>query len=105
LSILREFDLDLDEFFFSQREVIDYYLQYRNGHFVSTFPIGAALLATPIYLLPALWGISPRSPWMPFLEKSSARIIAAFSVLFLYLALRRLKLARHALLIALVYAL
>jgi len=105
LSILREFDLDLDEFAFLHREWVDYYLQYRNGHFVSTFPIGAALLATPIYLLPVLWGISPQSPWMPFLEKSSARIIAALSVLFLSLALRRLTLTRHAWLIALVYAL
>ena len=105
LSILREFDLDLDEFSFLHREVVHYYLQYRNGHFLSTFPIGAALLATPIYLLPVLWGITPQSPWMPFLEKSAARIIAALSVLFLYLALRRLTLARHALLIALVYAL
>jgi hypothetical protein len=105
LSILREFDLDLDEFFFSQREIIDYYLQYRNGHFVSTFPVGAALLATPIYLLPVLWGLTPQSPWMPFLEKSSARIIAALSVVFLYLAMRRLASPRHALLIALIYAL
>jgi hypothetical protein len=105
LSILREFDLDLDEFSFLHRDRVDYYLQYRNGHFLSTFPVGAALLATPIYLLPALWGISPQSPWMPFLEKSAAGIIAALSVLCLYLALRRLTLARHALLIALVYAL
>lgn len=104
-SILREFDLDLDEFPFLHREVVHYYLQYRNGHFLSTFPIGAALLATPIYLLPVLSGLTPQSPWMPFLEKSAARIIAALSVLFLYLALRRLTLARHALLIALVYAL
>jgi Dolichyl-phosphate-mannose-protein mannosyltransferase len=105
LSILREFDLDLDEFSFLHREWVDYYLQYRNGHFVSTFPVGAALLATPIYLLPVLWGISPQSPWMPFLEKSSARIIAALSVVFLYLALRRLTSARQALLITLLYAL
>jgi hypothetical protein len=104
LSILREFNLDLDEFAFLHREWVDYYLQYRNGHFLSTFPIGAALLATPIYLVPVLWGISPQSPWMPFLEKSAARIIAALSVLLLYLALRRLTPARNALLIALVYA-
>jgi hypothetical protein len=105
LSILREFDLDLDEFAFLHSNWVDYYLQYRNGHFVSTFPIGAAFLATPIYVVPVMWGISPQSPWMPFLEKSSARIIAALSVVFLYLALRRFTRARHALLIALVYAL
>jgi hypothetical protein len=104
LSILREFDLDLDEFPFLYEEVLQYYLQYSKGHYVSTFPPGPPLLATPVYLLPVLSGLAPPSPWLPFLEKLSATMIAALSAIFLYLALRRLTAARIALMIVLVYA-
>lgn len=105
LSIIREFDFDLDEFPFLYTQVIPYYLQNRNGHFVSSYPVGAALLAVPFYLIPVLSGISAQSPWLPFLEKLSAAAIAVLSAFFLYLALRRLASERTSMIVTAVYAL
>jgi hypothetical protein len=105
LSLLREFDFDLDEFTFLAEEVIPYYLQYQHGHLISTFPPGPPLLAIPVYFFPAVAGISPYSAWLPFLEKLSATLMAALSVLLLYFTLQRLTSERIALLIAIIYAL
>jgi hypothetical protein len=105
LSLLREFDFDLDEFTFLAAEMIPYYFQYQHGHLVSTFPPGPSLLAIPVYFFPVVAGISPYSSWLPFLEKLSATLIAALSVLLLYLTLQRLTAERIALLIAIIYAL
>lgn len=90
LSILREFNFDLDEFPFLYDPVIPYFLQYQNGHVVSAYPVGPALLAVPVYALPILLGTSAESLWLSHLEKFTAAAIAALSVLFLYFALKRL---------------
>jgi hypothetical protein len=81
-----------------------YYLQIRNGHYLSRKPPGPALLAVPVYAVPVLLGISADSPWVPRLEKISATLITASSVLLLFWALRLVVAEKWALAIAIVYA-
>lgn len=113
-SLLRERDFDLDEFPFLYGEEIrrtsplvdgiPYFLRYRDGHYFSAYPPGAALLALPVYLLPVLAGLPPLSPWVPFLEKLAATVITALSGVFLFWTLRELVAERWALRIAIIYA-
>jgi hypothetical protein len=113
-SIVRELDFDLDEFTHLYDESarrgyplwrgIPYFLRYHNGHYLSAYPPGPALLALPIYAIPVMAGVSPTSPWAPGIEKLAATLITAFSVLFLYWALKELVTERWALTIAGVYA-
>ena len=105
ISIIRELNFDLNEFNFPYDKDIPYFLQYRNGRLLSSYPVGASLTALPFYLVPVLLGISHQSPWVPLLEKVSAASIAVFSALFLYLTLRRLATARTSLVITAIYAL
>jgi hypothetical protein len=119
-SILRELDFDLDEFpflydresakrfpvvssFFADED-IPYFLVHRNGHYISVYPPGPALLALPVYALPVVAGISATSKWVPYLEKLSAALIAALSVLFLFWALSELVAEKTAHVIAIIYA-
>jgi Dolichyl-phosphate-mannose-protein mannosyltransferase len=104
LSILREFDFDLDEFPFLYEPELPWFVQRIEGHIVSAYPPWAGVLALPVYLLPVLGGLSPQSPLLHDLEKLSATLITALSVVFLLLALRRLTNEKLAWCIALVYA-
>jgi len=81
-----------------------YYLLNLNGHYVSKYPPGPAVLALPVYALPVMAGMPSTSKWIPHLEKLSATLITALSVLFLFWALRKLIAEKWALLIAVVYA-
>ena len=113
-SLLLERNFNLDEFPFLYDEwarqvypIIDgvpYFLRYRNGHYVSAYSPGAALLALPVYLAPVLAGLPPTSPWVPHLEKLAAALITALSVVFLFWALRALVAEQWAVGIAIVYA-
>lgn len=106
LSIIREGNFDLDEFSFLYRSnVILYPIQYHKGHFLPFAPVGPGLLAVPFYLIPAVAGISPESPWLPHVEKLAAASIASLSALFVLLSLARLVPGRTALLAAGLYAL
>ena len=105
ISIIREFNFDLNEFNFPYIKEIPYFLQARNGHLVSSYPVGAALTAVPFYLIPVLFGISHQSPWIPILEKFSAASICLLSALFIYLTLRRLSTQRTSLVITAIYSL
>jgi Dolichyl-phosphate-mannose-protein mannosyltransferase len=104
LSILREFNFDLDEFPVLYEPGLPLFLTKRHGHIVSTYPPWAAVLALPVYLLPVLGGISPQSPVLPELEKLAATLIMALSVLLLFFAVRRMTQERIAWLIAWIYA-
>lgn len=104
LSILREFDFDLDEFPFLYEPEVVYFLKRTYGHIISGYPPWAAVLALPVYLLPVLGGLSSQSHLLPDLEKLSASLITALSVVILFFALRRMTQERVAWLIALVYA-
>ena len=105
LSILREWNFDLNEFsFLHANNAILYPLQYHDGRFLPFAPIGPALLALPFYVIPALAGISAESPWLPQLEKLAAAGIAALSALFVLLSLARVLPGWRALLAAGLYA-
>jgi hypothetical protein len=108
LSILREGNFDLDEFpFLHDREKFPdpWFVTFVNGHYVSQYPVAAALLALPFYLPSALGHVNPQSPVIKELEKLSAASIVALSVVVLYFALRRLIGRTDSLLIAMLYAL
>ena len=77
LSMLRELNFDLDEFPFLYEIKLPYFLLQSKGHIVSAYPPWPALLAAPVYLLPVLGGISPRSHLLSELEKLAATGITA----------------------------
>jgi dolichyl-phosphate-mannose-protein mannosyltransferase len=114
ISMLREFNFDLDEFTFLYDETArrtypfvgdrPYFLRYHNDHYLSVYPPGPALLALPLYVLPVIAGMPATSAWVPRLEKLSATLITALSVLFLFWTLRELTTERWALTIASIYA-
>jgi hypothetical protein len=116
ISLLREFNFDLNEFTFLYDEDgrrqypsvegdLPYFLRHHDGHYRSAYPPGPALLALPVYLLPVLAGMPATSVWVLRLEKLSAALITALSVAFLFWTLRELTTERWALIIAGVYAL
>src|SRR5262245_56864373 len=98
LSLLREGTFYLDAFPFlydgraqaERRGGLPYYVVRAKDHYVSWYPVGAPLLAVPIYAPAVLWGISPESPGLAILEKLSAAVLAALSAVLLYLVLLRL---------------
>ena len=114
ISILRYHSFYLDDFPVLYDEAASrrysfgrgtpYYLLNRNGHYVSKYPPGPAVLALPVYALPVIAGMPSTSKWIPHLEKVSATLITALSVLFLFWALRELIAEKWAVLIAVVYA-
>lgn len=104
LSLVREFNFDLDEFAFLYKSTVPYFLTASNGHIVSTYPPWAAVLALPVYVGPALLGVDPTSPLMADLEKRAAMLITAVSVVVLFLALRRVTRLETAWFIAVIYA-
>jgi hypothetical protein len=113
-SLLREANVDLDEFPFLYGpqaletypllDGVPYFLRYRGGHYLSAYSPGPALLALPVYAAPVLLGADPQSEWAPRLEKLSAAIIAALSAALLFGALGMLVARRWALVIAGLYA-
>ncbi len=104
LSLLREFDFDLDEFRFLYDGEMPWFLQRIDGRIVSAYPPWAGVLALPVYLLPVIGGLSAPSPWIHDLEKLSATLITALSVVVLLFTMRRLTSEKIAWLIAIVYA-
>lgn len=124
ISLLTSGDLNLDEFsFFFRRGVpsnpfappvgpkadrTPYWVQYTRGQYISTFPVAPALLATPVYALPAAAGLFRRAEnWEllgTLLSKVSASLAAAGSVVLVYLMLRRLSTPGGALWATLTYA-
>jgi hypothetical protein len=114
-SLLQQKNFDLDEFprlydgdarqIFPLLDGIPYYLQYRNGHYLSAYTPGPGVMALPVYAVPIVLGVKPDSVWAGRLEKLSAAIITALSVLFLFWALRDVTSHGWAFVIALVYAL
>ena len=81
-----------------------WFVQRINGRIVSAYPPWAGVLALPVYLLPVLGGLSAQSPWIHDLEKLSATLITALSVVLLLSTMRRLTNEKIAWCIAIVYA-
>jgi hypothetical protein len=113
LSLLREGTFYLDSFPFlyddrvqvERRGGLPYYVTRAKGHYVSWYPVGAALFAVPVYVPAVLASINPESPSLAVLEKLSAAVIVALSAVLLYLILLRVTTRVVALALVVVYAL
>jgi hypothetical protein len=106
LSILRDGNFYLDKFpFLYDQDRVPSFLRFVNGHYVSEYPVGAALLAIPFYLASALGGVAPQSQLIAELEKLSAAATVALSAVVLYFALRQVIDRRDSLFITALYAL
>jgi len=120
-SILLERDFDLDEYAHiipSGNDEYHYSLNRdfhtaQGSEYVCRSPVGVSILALPVYALSLPFAslcVEEGETWRPslntaaFLGKLSASIIAAFSVLFIYLTARDLAAKQTALLIAVLYA-
>lgn len=105
LSLVREFDFDLDEFPFLYESKLPYFLTSSHGHVVSAYPPWAGVLALTVYLGPTLLGVDATSSiLMEDLEKRAAMLITAVSVVVLFFALRRVTPEKTAWFIAVIYA-
>ncbi len=103
VALIQEQRLTLDRYF-RDDPAVPYWVQRVGDHYVSSYPIVPGVLAVPVYLLPIL--VLGDGSWALIngLAKLSASLMAALSVLFVYLAARRLALESVAVPIALVYA-
>lgn len=133
ISILKEFDLDLDEFPFLHKypeqklhqklkheqdikeNEFPRYLRYVRDHYMSAYPVMPAILSIPVYTVPVFLGLTEGAvSSMGFtqteivgtlLSKISGSLVVSISVGILYLTLLRLTNKRSALWIALIYGL
>ena len=119
ISVLREGNFDLDEFpflylrggrwaccFFTKGDVeLPYYIERAGDHYVSLYPVAAAVLVTPLYLPSVLGGLRSDHNIFEYVEKFSAATIVALSAVILYFTLRRVTTVAMAFGIALIYAL
>jgi hypothetical protein len=114
-SILREGDLDLNEYPWQRNAQgrLPYYVHEIGPHIYSVSTIATALVVTPLYVVPA-WYLSSAGiaeddvrarVVVVAMERISAAVLTALSASLLYLALARLTSARWALGLALVYGL
>lgn len=105
LSILEHGNFYLDQLKTPGTKKIPYYLRESGGHYVSDYPVGAALIALPFYAAPVLCRVSPSSRIFSELEKVSAAAIVALSAGLLYMAAARVTANWMAILLTLIYAL
>lgn len=105
LSILGHGNFYLDRLVTPGSKKIPYYLRESQGHYVSDYPVGAALIGLPFYLPSIVCGVSPTSRVYGELEKVSAATIVALSAVLLYMAAARVTADWMAMLLAFVYAL
>lgn len=128
ISIITQGNLHLDQFLFlrdkpyrapgASESALPYYMQLRRGHYLSTYPIMPAILATPVYVVPVLLGLTGDPSELPppgggptrteivgtLLSKIAASLGIALSVALVYAALRQLTTPSGALWISLAYA-
>jgi len=92
VSLLLDHDFYLDEWStIIQQYDNPYFVQFIEGHVVSTYPPWRAILALPAYVIPVFRGAAHLSHELLIdLEKRAAVLITALSMLILFLALRRL---------------
>jgi hypothetical protein len=111
VSIIRERDFDLDEFLdhpVAREHDWDNarWLVKIDDHYFSAYPVFTALLVTPLYLLPVVLGLGPQSSLVAYtlLGKTGAALLAAASVVLVYLSLRLVASELTALCLSVVYA-
>jgi hypothetical protein len=105
LSILGHGNFYLDQLVTPGEKKIPYYLHESGGHYVSDYPVGAALMVLPFYVPSIVCGVSPSSRIFSELEKVSAATLVALSAVLLYAAAARVTANWTALLLTLIYAL
>jgi hypothetical protein len=103
VALIQEQRLTLDRYFRDDPS-LPYWVQRVGDHYVSSYPIVPGILAVPVYCLPILALGDGSWALINGLAKLSASLMAALSVLFVYLAARRLAPEPAALVVALVYA-
>lgn len=103
-SILLHGNFYLDRLVTPGGKKIPYYLRESGGHYVSDYPVGAALIALPFYAPSIVSGFRPNSRIFAELEKISAATIVALSAALLYMAAARVTADWMALLLTLIYA-
>jgi hypothetical protein len=84
--------------------LLPYYLQYASGHYYSSYPILPGLLSLPVYAVPFTLRGGLSIPGTKPLAKISAALLAALSVVFVYLSVRHLEGEPAATIISTVYA-
>ncbi|HET6268113.1 MAG TPA: glycosyltransferase family 39 protein [Acidobacteriota bacterium] len=104
VSIIRTGDLNLDEYNFLHRYGTPPFLKEVGGHYVSDYPVGAAILAVPVCIPSALGPIRLKHPFWKILEKLPASLFVGLSAVLLWLTLRKLTDGFWSLLITLLYA-
>jgi hypothetical protein len=114
-SVLREGNLNLDEFSWERRSDgrLPYYVLQLGDHIYSVSTIATALVVTPLYVLPAWWLAAHGIGYddvrarvvIVAMERIAAATLTALSASLLFVVLRRLTTWRWALALALVYAL
>ncbi len=91
ISIIKERDLDLNEFLaykwlVGEGDKLPHWIKNVNGRMVSSVPIIPGLLNLPVYLLAHIFGVDLLAKRF-FLSMITASIISALSVVFIYLIL------------------
>ncbi|RMF97545.1 MAG: hypothetical protein D6734_01925 [Candidatus Schekmanbacteria bacterium] len=92
ISILTEFDLDLDEFPYlynspGNKEYL-FIQKTEKGHWYSSYPVVPGIIALPIYAPAILSGMKINPKHIDILAKVSASVIAVFSVIFIFMTLK-----------------
>lgn len=105
VSLLTDGDFYLDEFAGQFRSAAVHAIRKVGEHWVSDYPVGAALVAVPVYAPFLLCGVGSDPAGAAFLEKLSASLLVALSALVIMLALRRLTTPTASWVIAIIYGL
>jgi hypothetical protein len=105
ISIIKDQDFYLDEFVAELKpEQISYSVRLVNGHYVSSYPPGVALLAVPLYFIPVLTNALNSPVAITTMARIAAGILAALSAVFVYKILKRFIFGRWPLIITILYA-
>lgn len=114
-SLIKEFNLDLDEYYpylfkkypyLLYNENVPYYLINTRGHYVHTQGPGGGILSFPIFFLASLfYDFSADSQIAFILTKLIASLLIALSAIFVYYGLKEIADEKIAFYISLVYSL
>ncbi len=104
-SIIQQGDFYLDEFAFLFSNGRPHFLRYVKHHYVSDYPVGAAVAALPVYFFSAIGSVSPENPIVIELEKITGSLAVALSVVMMYLVLRFLTSPTYSFCLALIFGL
>jgi hypothetical protein len=79
-------------------------VKFVHGHWYSTYPVASGVLATPLYIISALFRVPPTDVFLHNLAKISGAVFTAFSAVAVLAILERRCSRRWAMAVALLYA-